>query len=173
MRLLTSALTIAAFSMSALAQEPLTPEAYVARIGHGAQIVPAGELTIDGKKVGCKQSPTVLDPNLRDFAMAFPGFIVLRPDVIATVTRPVALWIYYHECGHIHGIRNESKADCFAVQRGRRQKWLTSRGLGEVCNFIRKGRASHVHLSGPQRCAKMRQCFAQADASTGGPSASR
>jgi hypothetical protein len=127
-----------AASASAQAQPTLTPEAYVARVGRGAEIVPAGELTIDGRTVACKRSPAVFDPNLNDYAVSFPGFIVLRPDVITTVTKPVALWIYHHERGHLHGIKDESEADCFAVARGRREKWLTPQAIEEVCAFISK-----------------------------------
>lgn len=154
-----------AASASAQDQPPLTPEAYVARVGGGAQVVPPGELKIDGKQVVCKQRPTVLDPSLDDFAVSYPGFIVLRPDVFKTVTTAVALWIYQHECGHLHGIKDESEADCFAIQRGRREKWLTPQALEEVCTFISKGRASAMHLSGPDRCMAMRQCYKPTGAS--------
>jgi hypothetical protein len=107
----------------------------------------------------------VFDPNLDDYAVSFPGFIVLRPDVIRTVTKAVALWIYHHECGHLHGIKDESEADCFAVARGQREKWFTPQALEEVCAFISKGRASPMHPGGPERCAAMRQCFKQPGAS--------
>ncbi len=149
------------FTTAALAQtsSPPTPEAYVSRFGSRAQIVPAGEMTIDGKPVACKRVPTVLDPDLNDFALSLPGFIVLRPDVMRSVTTAVALWIYHHECAHIEGIVDESKADCFSVRRGKGEGWLTPQALEDVCAFISKGRASAVHLSGPARCAAMRQCF--------------
>lgn len=174
-RLFVLMVTIVGFATTAFgqAQETLTPEAYVARVGGGAQVVPAGELTIDGRPVACKRSPVVFDHNLHDYAVSFPGFIVLRPDVIATVTKPVALWIYHHECGHLHGIKDESEADCFAVARGQREKWLSAQGLEEVCAFISKGRASAVHLSGPERCVKMRQCYKQPGARVAGPAAAR
>jgi hypothetical protein len=175
MRLLIVAIAIVGLASSALGQVPetLTPEAYVARVGRGALVVPADELTIDGRPVACRRSPAVFDPNLADYAVSFPGFIVLRPDVIATVTKPVALWIYHHECGHLHGIKDESEADCFAVARGRREKWLTPQALEEVCAFISKGRASAEHLSGPERCAKMRQCYKEPSARVAAPGAAR
>lgn len=155
----TIALIGSAAVAAAQAQELLTPESYVAHVGRGAQVVPAGELTIDGRPVACKRSPAVFDPHLDDYAVSFPGFIVLRPDVIATVTKSVALWIYHHECGHLHGIKDESEADCFAVARGQRDRWFTPQALEEVCAFISNGRASSGHLSGPERCAAMRQCY--------------
>jgi hypothetical protein len=175
MRLLIHVAAIIGLGASAMAQDRLspTPEAYVAHVGGGAQIVPAGDLTIDGRKVSCGRFPTVLDPNLNDFAVSYPLFIVLRPDAIATVTTTVALWIYYHECGHLHGINDESQADCFAVKRGQREKWLTPEALDGVCAFIRKGRASAAHLSGPERCTRMRYCFKPTGAPIAGQGALR
>ena len=66
-------------------------------------------MTIDGKPISCANWPTVLDANLNDFAVSYPGFIVMRPDVIATVSTSVAMWIYSHECGHLHGIEGDTR----------------------------------------------------------------
>jgi hypothetical protein len=53
-------------------------------------------------------------------------------------------------------------ADCFAVQRGKRQGWLTPEGLEEVCNFIRPSQPNSkrkITLTGAQRCEIMRRCY--------------
>jgi hypothetical protein len=105
--------------------------------------------------------------------MPLSGFIILNPRVIDAVPGPVQLWIYSHECGHLNGIRDELKADCFGVQRGRREAWLTPRGLDQVCAFISAGRPDAMHSGGPDRCARMRQCYNHTDAAATGPKAER
>jgi hypothetical protein len=99
----------------------------------------------------------VVDPNLDDYAASFPQFVILNSRVIGKVATPVKLWIYSHECGHMFGGPDENKADCFAVQRGKRMGWLTPQGLDQVCTFISAARADSMHVSGPNRCALMRQ----------------
>lgn len=122
-------------------------------------IVAANSLVIDGHKLYCGTRPTVLDPNLDDYAAAFPGYVILNPRLIARVPTSVKLWIYSHECGHQFRGPDEATADCFAVQRGRRQGWLTSQGLDQVCTFIEPARGSFMHPPGPERCRLMRVCF--------------
>jgi hypothetical protein len=157
---------VLAFTVMA-AGEPLkrnpTPEDYVERNGGGATVVPAGRLVLDGHRVSCGQWPTVLDPNLNDYAAStYPQFIILNMRYVGKVPTAVKLWIYSHECGHKLGASDENKADCFAIRRGRSAGWLTSRGLDQVCSFISAGRPDRWHPAGPERCALMRECYKQA-----------
>jgi hypothetical protein len=97
-----------------------TPEEYVREVGGDARIVPAGEFTIDGRKVICGHRPTVLDPKLDDYGAAYPGFLIFNPKHLALIkSTAVKLWIHAHECGHQFRGPDEETADCFAVQRGR------------------------------------------------------
>jgi hypothetical protein len=137
-----------------------TPEEYAAKVGADAKIVPFGELTIDGRKVSCGRRPTVLDGKLDDYGAAYPGFLILNPKLLARVSVPVKLWIHAHECGHQFRGPDEETADCFAVQRGRRQGWLTPEGLEEVCKFISPAKGDSMHFSGSHRCEAMRKCYA-------------
>jgi len=148
---------IAAGAVSVGAKVP-TAQTYASYVG--GKIIPAGELVIDNRPLYCGRRPTVLDSKLDDYGAAFPGFLILNPKLLARVSTPVKLWIYAHECGHQFRGPDEATADCFAVQRGRRQGWLTSAGVEQVCNFIRPARSSMMHLSGSQRCQLMRKCFA-------------
>lgn len=143
---------------TARAQTP-TPETYASAVG--GQLIKSGDLMIDNVPLRCGHRPTVLDNRLNDYGAAFPGFLILNPRLIARVSTPVKLWIYAHECGHQYRGPDETKADCFAVQRGRRYGWLDSDGLEQVCRFIRPARGSMMHLSGSRRCAIMRKCFAE------------
>jgi hypothetical protein len=136
-----------------------TPEEYVSRVGGEARIVPSGELKIDGRRVQCGHRPTVLDTQLDDYGAAYPGFLILNPKLLAKVSTPVKLWIHAHECGHQFRGPDEETADCFAVQRGRSQGWLTPEGLEEVCRFISPARGDSMHLSGSHRCEAMRKCY--------------
>ena len=138
---------------------PPTVDEYVASIGEEAQIVPSGQLKLGGVRVRCGQRPTVLDPTLDDYGAAFPSFIILHPKRIAALPPAVQLWIYSHECAHQFRGPNEEVADCFAVQRGRRRKWLSPEGMDEICKFISPAKGSSQHYSGVQRCEIMRQCY--------------
>lgn len=135
-----------------------SPEEYVAHVG-SATIVPSGELRLDGRKVTCGQRPTVLDNQLDDYGAAYPGFLILNPRLLARVSTPVKMWIHAHECGHQFRGPDEETADCFAVQRGRRQGWLSVEGLEEVCKFIAPAKGDSMHFSGSHRCDVMRKCY--------------
>lgn len=147
------------WTASLRAEGPPTPEEYVAHVGGDAQIVPAGQLRLDKRRLICGHRPTVLDGQLDDYGAAYPGFIILNPRLLSRVSTPVKLWIYSHECGHQFRGPDEETADCFAVQRGRRQGWLSPEGLDEVCRFIAPAKGSAMHLSGSYRCNYMRQCY--------------
>jgi hypothetical protein len=140
-----------------------TPEEYLGHVGGDAKIVAAGQLKLDGQRLVCGQRPTVLDNNLDDYGAAYPGFLILNPKLLNRVSTPVKLWIYAHECGHQFRGPDEETADCFAVQRGRRQRWLTPEGLEEVCRFIAPAKGDSMHFSGSYRCEAMRKCYVDQD----------
>jgi hypothetical protein len=142
------------------AAEPPTPEEYIGKVGGDARIVPPGQLKIDDNNMICGKRPTVLDSQLDDYGAAYPGFLILNPKLLAKISTPVKLWIYSHECGHQFCGPDEETADCFAVQRGRRQKWLTPEGLEEICRFISPAKGDSMHFKGAERCEAMRRCYA-------------
>jgi len=150
-------LCLAALAAAAIAGP--TPEEYMARVGAHAKLVPSGDLKLDERKVICGRRPTVLDEKLDDYGAAYPGFLILNPKLMAKVSTPVKLWIHAHECGHQYRGPDEETADCFAVQRGRRQGWLTPEGLEEVCRFISPAKGDSMHFSGSHRCEAMRRCY--------------
>jgi hypothetical protein len=157
---------VAAFLCNPCAAQPLNSvqpglaaDAYIASIG--GTLAPAGSLEIDGRLMTCGRYPTVLDPDYRDFGGAHPGFLVLNPRLFGGLATPVKLWIFSHECAHQSVGTDEVKADCAAVQRGRREGWLTESGLEQVCEFMRPARQDQQHFNGVQRCELMRKCFAQ------------
>jgi hypothetical protein len=146
---------------NARAEGPPTPEEYIAHVGGDAKLIAPGQLTLDNKRrLSCGQRPTVLDSQLDDFGAAYPGFLILNPRLMAKVSMPVKMWIFSHECGHQFRGPDEETADCFAVQRGRREGWLSTDGLEEVCRFIAPAKGDSMHFSGSNRCEYMRKCYA-------------
>jgi hypothetical protein len=137
-----------------------SPEEYAARVGSGAQILRAGELVLDGRVMICGRRPTVIDDKLDDYGAAYPGFIILNSRFLSRVSTPVKLWIFSHECGHQFRGPDEETADCFAVQRGRREGWLSPDGLEEICAFISSSKGDSMHFAGTHRCKAMRTCYA-------------
>lgn len=136
------------------------PEEYIAHVGGDAKLVPAGALRLDGNRMICGYRPTVLDNNLDDYSAANPGFLIINPKLVNRVSTPLKMWIYSHACAHQYRGPDEELADCFAVQRGRRQGWLSQEGMEEICDFIRPSKGDLTHLSGSHRCESMRRCFA-------------
>lgn len=136
-----------------------TPEEYVAHVGGEAEIVPPGEFVLDGIKLYCGTRPTVIDNKLDDYGAAYPGFLIMNPRLLDKVSTPVKRWIYGHECGHQFRGPDEETADCFSVQRGRRQGWLKPEGLDEICAFITPAKGDAMHFSGSYRCQYMRKCY--------------
>ncbi len=147
------------FAVIARAEGVPTPEEYVAHVGGDARIVAAGQLKLDGQPMVCGQRPTVIDGQLDDYGAAYPGFLILNPKLMSRISTPVKMWIYSHECGHQFRGPDEETADCFAVQRGRRQQWLTPQGLDDICKFITPAKGDSMHFSGSHRCEYMRRCY--------------
>lgn len=150
---------IVATATPTLAEGPPTPSEYADFVGGNAKVVPPGRYKIEGKRQICGQRPTVVNEQLDDYGAAYPGFLIMNPKLLNRVSTPVQLWIYAHECGHQFRGPDEETADCFAVQRGRRQGWLTPEGLEEVCTFIKPAKGTMMHLSGSFRCEYMRKCY--------------
>ncbi|CFX07762.1 conserved exported protein of unknown function [Candidatus Filomicrobium marinum] len=144
----------------AKADGPPTPEEYVSHVGGTARILSPGEFKLDGQTQWCGRRPVVVDPQLDDYGAAYPGFLIMNPRLLDKVSISVKQWIFAHECGHQFRGPDEETADCFAVQRGRRQGWLTPAGLDEVCTFIAPAKGDMMHLSGSHRCEYMRKCYA-------------
>lgn len=141
------------------AEDVPTPEEYAEHVGGDAKVLSPGALKLDGRQQVCGQRPVVMDSQLDDYGAAYPGFLILNPRLLSRVSTPVKLWIFAHECGHQFRGPDEETADCFAVQRGRRQGWLTPEGLEEVCTFIAPAKGDSMHFSGSHRCEYMRKCY--------------
>jgi len=126
-----------------------TPQQYVTNAGGDSKVLAPGEFKLDGRRQVCGQRPTVIDNKLDDYGAAYPGFIIMNPRYLAKVSTPVKQWIYAHECGHQFRGQDEETADCFAVQRGRRQGWLTPEVSKRFAPSSRPPRAMRCTSPGP------------------------
>lgn len=144
------------------AAEAYTPQKYARDRGlKNPQIFAPGRLMIDGTRMICGKRPTIYDPTLDDFGGAFNGFLILNPRLLKRLNKQVKLWIYSHECAHQFRGPDEATADCFAIKRGHRRGWLTKTGMGQICKFIWSAPASNMHPPGPERCQRMKRCYAE------------
>ena len=134
-------------------------EDYLKEVGPRAKLVPKGKLVISGKRQYCGKRPTVMEPKFDSWGGAYPGFVILNPNRLKGLPKPVKLYVYAHECGHQFVGRDEEAADCFAVKRGRRYGWLNAQGMAKICSFITKLKGDGVHAAGNERCEKMQVCF--------------
>jgi hypothetical protein len=151
------------FGLAAVSDSGPTAEEYIGYTNGSAYLVPVGQLKIKGYRIQCGARPTVIDDKLDDYGAAYPGFIILNTQLLDKLPRTVELWIYSHECGHQFRGPDEQTADCFGVQRGRREGWLNEDGLNEVCNFIGAAKGDNMHFAGPHRCEAMRACYTDPD----------
>src|SRR5262249_27773895 len=107
--------------------------------------------------MACANHPTVLDSNLNDYSAAYKRFGILNPRLLARLNPVVKFWDFGMVCGlQMRG--PDCAADCFSVEMGIAEGWLSPEGLDVICAFIGPARGDRDHLPGPQRCERMRRC---------------
>ncbi len=126
------------------------------------KVIRPGKLQLDGRSMRCGGVPTIMSHTFWDYGGSSRGTIILNPTKLETLPPIVRLYVYEHECGHQVRGPDELKADCYAVQRGRRSGWLTAEGVQEICDFFGAHPSDSVHPPGPDRCRVMMQCFERA-----------
>jgi hypothetical protein len=149
------------------APRPPTVEEYIASVGDGAKVAPAG-FTLSGVAPSCQGLPIVLDATLTDVAATHIGFIILNEARISKLPKVVQLYAFGHECGHqLHGL-SEEKSDCQAIVDGQKAGWLDEAGIDAICAFWKPYQGDSSHAPGPERCQLMKRCFANGMAAAGG-----
>lgn len=119
--------------------------------------VPAGRLVIEGKRLSCGSTQTLLR-DFQGFAVS-STVIMLNMQALKDLPRQVQWLIYYHECGHILFGPSETSADCYAIRRARREGWLNEQGLNDICAVFNIAGHGPVHPDPEARCNQLRQCF--------------
>jgi hypothetical protein len=122
----------------------------------GKYVAP-GRLVVAGRKLSCGKTATLLR-DFEGFAVS-STVIMLNLEALKDLPRQVQWLIYYHECGHILFGPSETAADCYAVRRARREGWLGSAGLEDVCAVFNVAGHGPLHPDPEQRCDQLRQCF--------------
>lgn len=123
------------------------------------RLVPAGRLVIEGRRLSCGSTKTLLR-DFEGFAVS-STVIMLNMQALNPLPRQVQWLIYYHECGHILLGPSETSADCYAVKRARREGWLNEQGLGDICAVFNISGHGPAHPDPEARCNQLRQCFAK------------
>ena len=123
------------------------------------RLVPAGRLVIEGRRLSCGSTKTLLR-DFEGFAVS-STVIMLNLQALNPLPRQVQWLIYYHECGHILLGPSETSADCYAVKRARREGWLNDQALDDVCAVFNIAGHGPVHPDPQARCDQLRQCFAK------------
>ncbi len=125
------------------------------------KLIKPGRLMIDGLRVNCGRTPVLISEHSPDFGAARRGLIILNPLKLRRLPRDAKLLVYYHECAHQHIGSSELAADCWAVQKVRREGLMDRAGLKKACSFIKRLPANRRHPSGIMRCRQMTRCFNQ------------
>jgi hypothetical protein len=121
-------------------------------------------VTLAGRKMNCGKADIMIDRNLPSEGGAGETVLILNPNMLNQQPPTVRLFVFTHECGHIHVGDSELDADCYAVNRGVKEGWLNRKGLAEVCNSFEGAPETDTHPSAKRRCAHLDRCFAKAEA---------
>lgn len=120
-------------------------------------IVKAGSLTLSGYRATCGPVQTVV-MRMQDIAAAQNGRIFLNPAVMSLPRAQQMFW-YTHECAHFIFGNGEARADCWSVQQGRIQGWLSPTEFNALATSMRAHPGDATHVRGPKRVAAMRRCY--------------
>ena len=119
-------------------------------------------MTLAGRKLACGKADIYVDRDLPSEGGAGDTILILNPDMMNQQPPTVRLFVFTHECGHLTVGDSELDADCFAVNRGVRDRWLDRKGLKEVCDSFEGAPETDTHPSAKRRCANLDRCFAKA-----------
>jgi len=119
----------------------------------------AGSAVIGGVKMSCHAAQVVVNNDVPGPGFSVPGLLMFGPRYLRTYPPLVQRLIFMHECGHQYVGTDENAADCYAVTAGKRQGWLTPKGLAQACKALWHTQSDGVHLAGPERCDALKQCY--------------
>jgi hypothetical protein len=118
-----------------------------------------GSVEIAGQSLRCGTVRVSLDRRIPSEGAAAPGILILNPRMLSAQPETVRLFVFYHECGHLHVGEGELEADCWAIELGVREGWLDKKGIGQVCQSFDGMPETETHPSARSRCRNLDQCF--------------
>jgi len=134
----------------------------------GSSVAPAaaqtlrrdGTVEIAGRTLACGSVRVRLDRSIPSEGAAAPGILILNPRMLRSQPDAVRLFVFHHECGHLHVGESELKADCWAIDQGVRDGWLDQKALKDVCASFDGMPETDTHPSAKRRCRNLDRCFA-------------
>jgi hypothetical protein len=142
-------LAVVAASLLALVPQPAAAQT----------LILPGALLLAGYRATCGPVDTMIQP-IDDIAAAYKGRIILHPRLL-NLPRAQQLFWYTHECAHQIFGPGEAAADCWAVQQGRIQGWLSRDELTRLGSSMRDFPGDATHDDGRGRLINMEKCFAK------------
>ena len=135
--------------------------------GAGAQTArmgPDGSFQVGGRRLTCENVRTRMDRDLPNLGVAVPAqrLLLINPDLIGRQPSIVQMFVFAHECGHHRVGASELGADCWAVNHGVADGWLSRASLNQICKSFGGRPATPTHPSAQSRCAALDRCFGTA-----------
>ncbi|MGU3389698.1 hypothetical protein [Sphingomonas sp. M1A8_2b] len=142
-------LAVAAASLLALVAQPAAAQT----------LILPGALLLAGYRATCGPVDTMIQP-IDDIASAYKGRIYLHPRLL-NMPRAQQLFWYTHECAHQIFGPGEAAADCWAVQQGKIQGWLSPGEFDRLSKSMRDFPGDATHADGRGRITYMQTCYAR------------
>jgi len=122
------------------------------------RLILPGALLLAGYRATCGPVDTMIQP-IEDIAAAYKGRIILHPRLL-DLPRAQQLFWYTHECAHQIFGPGEAAADCWAVEQGKIQGWLSRDELTKLGTSMRDFPGDATHSDGRARIVSMEKCYA-------------
>ena len=131
----------------------------VRQLTDGGRLLQAGAYRIGNRRMRCGSAKTLISPKFWDYGGALPDLIILNPRKMKTLPRRLRMFVYEHECAH-QNTSSETRADCTAIKKGKREGWLRRRDVQHVCQrLFLHSKGDRYHPAGPKRCKLLLQCY--------------
>ena len=129
-----------------------------------ARVGADGSFEVAGRRMTCDNVRTRMDRDLPNLGVAVPAqrLLLINPVLIGRQPSIVQMFVYAHECGHHRVGASELGADCWAVNRGVADGWLSRTSLHQICKSFGGRPATATHPSAQSRCVALDRCFGTA-----------
>lgn len=133
-------------------------------ISQTARMSADGTFEVGSRRMKCDNVRTRMDSNLPNLGVAVPSqrLLLINPVLIGRQPGVVQMFVYAHECGHHRVGASELGADCWAINRGLADGWLSRDSLQHICRSFGGRPATATHPSAQSRCAALDRCFGTA-----------
>ncbi len=137
---------------------------------------PARAFEIAGTPMECRdfrgrevrsQEVTNLGDVARVWVVNTMPYILIDPEVLRTLPKPLQIFFFFHECAHHtlghwynRTLDSENEADCWAIRYGRDNGYFRRQTVVDFRPWLAKsGGSAFGHLPGDKRWKRMLGCF--------------